>query len=135
MHQMSPLVVLVKWRYPDLRNERTPVATAKDAAKIERLKNLAPTPEGYVGRAFKWWTIPRADRLIASGRGECAMLARRYRVRRERLTIILTPIDTTRFRPLDRAEAELQLVNRSSNPSGSRGRPRSNSPRPAAPAG
>jgi glycosyltransferase involved in cell wall biosynthesis len=62
-------------------------------------------PEGYVGRPAKRWTIPRADRLIVSSRGEGEMLARRYRVRPERLALVLTPIDTAAFRPLERAAA------------------------------
>jgi glycosyltransferase involved in cell wall biosynthesis len=62
-------------------------------------------PEGYVGRPAKRWTIPRADRLIVSSRGEGEMLARRYGVRPERLALVLTPIDTAAFRPLERAAA------------------------------
>jgi glycosyltransferase involved in cell wall biosynthesis len=62
-------------------------------------------PEGYLGRAAKRWTIPRADCLIASSRNEFEMLATRYRVPRERLVTILTPIDTEGYRPLDRSEA------------------------------
>jgi glycosyltransferase involved in cell wall biosynthesis len=62
-------------------------------------------PEGYLGGVIRRWTIPRADRLIVSGRNEFEMLASRFRVSPERLTVILTPIDTVAFRPLDRAEA------------------------------
>jgi len=62
-------------------------------------------PDGYLGRLVKRWTIPRADWLIVSGRDELEMLASRYRVPRERLTVILTPIDTAAFRPQDRAVA------------------------------
>jgi glycosyltransferase involved in cell wall biosynthesis len=62
-------------------------------------------PEKYVGRLAKRWTIAHADSLIASSKDELEMLARRYRVPRERLVVILTPIDTSTFRPLDRSEA------------------------------
>jgi glycosyltransferase involved in cell wall biosynthesis len=62
-------------------------------------------PERYLGRLLKRWTIPRADRLIVSSRDELDMLASTYRVPRECLALILTPIDTTVFRPLDRTGA------------------------------
>jgi glycosyltransferase involved in cell wall biosynthesis len=62
-------------------------------------------PERYVGRAAKRWSIPRADWLVVSSRDELEMLARRYRVSRRRLRVILTPIDTEAFRPLDRPAA------------------------------
>jgi glycosyltransferase involved in cell wall biosynthesis len=62
-------------------------------------------PERYVGRVLKRWTIPRADGLVASSRNEFEMLASRYQVPKERLAVILTPIDTAVFRPLDRTAA------------------------------
>src|SRR5207248_2821540 len=62
-------------------------------------------PERYAGRLAKRWTIRRADRIIASSRGELEMLATRYRVPRDRLDVILTPIDTAAYRPLDRVAA------------------------------
>ena len=62
-------------------------------------------PEGYLGRFLRHWTLAHADCLIASGRSEAEMLASRFRVPRQRLRVILTPIDTEVFRPLDRAEA------------------------------
>lgn len=62
-------------------------------------------PEGYLGRVIRRWTIPRADRFIVSSQNELEMLASRYKVPRERLVMILTPIDTTIFRPLDRTAA------------------------------
>jgi glycosyltransferase involved in cell wall biosynthesis len=62
-------------------------------------------PDRYVGRLAKRWTIPHADALIASSGDELEMLAKRYRVPRERLVVILTPIDTSTLRPLDRSEA------------------------------
>ncbi len=68
-------------------------------------RHSGSTPNRYRGRTVKRWTIPRADAFIVSGRDELEMLANRYRVPRERLWVILTPIDTTMFQPLDRAAA------------------------------
>jgi glycosyltransferase involved in cell wall biosynthesis len=62
-------------------------------------------PEDYLGSWIRQWTLPRADRFIASGRDECKMLASRYRVPSERLMVILTPIDTTTFQPIARLVA------------------------------
>jgi glycosyltransferase involved in cell wall biosynthesis len=62
-------------------------------------------PERYVGRVAKRWTIPGADRLIVSGHDELEMLTTRYRVPRERLEVILTPIDTAVYRPQNRTAA------------------------------
>jgi len=62
-------------------------------------------PERYTGRFAKRWTIRHADRLIVSSRDELEMLSRRYRVPRERLALILTPIDTESFRPMERGAA------------------------------
>ncbi len=63
------------------------------------------SPDHYAGRWAKRWTIPAADRLIVSSHEELEMLARRYRVPRERLALILTPIDTEGFCPRERVEA------------------------------
>jgi glycosyltransferase involved in cell wall biosynthesis len=62
-------------------------------------------PEGYLGSWIRRWTLPCADRFITSGRDECDMLASRYRVPSERLMVILTPIDTTAFRPVEHTVA------------------------------
>lgn len=62
-------------------------------------------PEGYVGRFAKHWTIPRADALITSSKTETDLLASRYHVPRKRLHVVLTPIDTETYRPLERGEA------------------------------
>jgi glycosyltransferase involved in cell wall biosynthesis len=56
----------------------------------------------YHGRLLRAWTLRRAHRIIASGTNELEMLAMRFRVPRERLTTILTPIDTTLYHPIDR---------------------------------
>ena len=62
-------------------------------------------PERYVGKAAKWWTIPRADALIVSSRAEADMLALRYGVSQDRMRLVLTPIDTNAFRPMNRLDA------------------------------
>ena len=62
-------------------------------------------PEIYFPRLTKKWSIRRADCLIVSGQSELLMLQKRFRVPRERMKIILTPIDTAVFRPLDRSAA------------------------------
>ena len=62
-------------------------------------------PEGYLGRRIRRWTIPRASFFIASSRNELEMLASRYRVSRKRLAVILTPIDTATYKPMDRTAA------------------------------
>ena len=62
-------------------------------------------PEGYLGATVRRWTLRGADRIIASSGREAEQLARRYRVPSARIRVILTPIDTTAFCPLDRAAA------------------------------
>lgn len=59
-------------------------------------------PQWHQARHLKRWTIPRAHRLLVTSQDEANMLARRYGVSRERLRVVLTPIDTAAFRPLDR---------------------------------
>ena len=66
-------------------------------------------PDRYIGRALKRWTIPRATKFIVSSRNEMQMLESRYGVPRERLTLVLTPIDTNTFRPVDRSSACREL--------------------------
>ncbi|MEN9903576.1 MAG: hypothetical protein RLZZ555_141 [Pseudomonadota bacterium] len=63
------------------------------------------SPERYIGKLFKRFTIKRADRILASSRREAEMLVARFGVARERISVLLTPIDTEAFRPIDRAEA------------------------------
>ena len=62
-------------------------------------------PGHYKGKLAKHWSIRNLDCIVVSNRDEYEMLAVRYRVARERLKLILTPIDTDVFRPLDRAAA------------------------------
>ena len=59
-------------------------------------------PENYLGGRIRRHTLRRADRLIASGARERDMLVHHFHVREDRLTVILTPIDTDRFKPIDR---------------------------------
>jgi glycosyltransferase involved in cell wall biosynthesis len=63
------------------------------------------SPETYVGKLAKRWTIRRADYLVPSSRNEATMLSTRYRVPANRMSVVLTPIDTDRFRPMDREDA------------------------------
>ncbi len=67
-------------------------------------------PAGYVGRWAKHWTIPRAKMLVVSSKAEAEMLSTRYHVPRERLKVVLTPIDTEIFKPLERTEACMELA-------------------------
>jgi glycosyltransferase involved in cell wall biosynthesis len=62
-------------------------------------------PDRYLGRLAKRWTIPRADHLIVSGSTERDMLERRYHVPADHISVILTPIDTALFSPMDRDRA------------------------------
>jgi glycosyltransferase involved in cell wall biosynthesis len=59
----------------------------------------------YIGKTAKRWTIPRANALVVSSRDEADMLSARYGVARERMRLVLTPIDTQAFHPMDRVEA------------------------------
>jgi glycosyltransferase involved in cell wall biosynthesis len=61
--------------------------------------------DSYHGRVVRRWTLRCAHRIIASGRNELEMLASQFRVARERLTVILTPIDTAVYHPIDRGTA------------------------------
>lgn len=63
------------------------------------------TPETYVGYLARRLTLPRADALIASSSRELDMLSSRFNVPRERIQMVLTPIDTDVFRPRDRRAA------------------------------
>ena len=62
-------------------------------------------PARYIGKAAKRWTIRRADALLLSHHGEVDVLSARYGVPHERMRVVLTPIDTRAFRPMDRIEA------------------------------
>jgi glycosyltransferase involved in cell wall biosynthesis len=62
-------------------------------------------PSMYQGWRAKRWSLPHADCLIASGREEWENLTRDYAVPPEHLKVILTPIDTDVYRPIERALA------------------------------
>src|SRR5262249_49931280 len=63
------------------------------------------SPGIYLGRRAKHWSIPRADWLIASGRGELERLENECGVPRSRVKVILTPIDIEAYRAIDRVSA------------------------------
>jgi glycosyltransferase involved in cell wall biosynthesis len=59
----------------------------------------------YLGKSLRQWTLPMADLLLVSGRSEREMLLKRYGVSPERVRVVLTPIDTGAYRPMDRMDA------------------------------
>ncbi len=61
--------------------------------------------EGHLGRRARRWTIPQVDRLIVSGHDELEVLVERFGVSRDRVSVILTPIDVVAFRPMERLAA------------------------------
>jgi glycosyltransferase involved in cell wall biosynthesis len=61
--------------------------------------------DNHLAKTARRLTIRLADCLIASSRNESELLINRYGVRRERLRVILTPIDTKIYQPIDRARA------------------------------
>jgi glycosyltransferase involved in cell wall biosynthesis len=63
------------------------------------------SPDSYLGRRLKHWTLPKADMLFPSSAAEAEMLATRYGVSPSRLEVVLTPIDTVVYRPADRVES------------------------------
>lgn len=63
------------------------------------------SPERYLGRWVKRWTIPRADWLLASSRVERDRLIASYGVDAHKVRVVLTPIDTVAFAPCPRSEA------------------------------
>lgn len=60
------------------------------------------SPSHYASRLLKRWTIRAADRILASNGREADMLVRDFGVRRERVDVLLTPIDTDAYRPFGR---------------------------------
>jgi glycosyltransferase involved in cell wall biosynthesis len=66
-------------------------------------------PDRYVGRFAKRWSIPRAARLLVSSAREREMLLQHYGISRDRTSVLLTPIDTDAFRPVDRRNARRSL--------------------------
>ncbi len=68
-------------------------------------------PEWYMGRWLKKHTLPQAACLLVSSRAEQDMLAQHFHVPREKLRVVLTPLDTDVYAPGDRVTAcrELEL--------------------------
>jgi glycosyltransferase involved in cell wall biosynthesis len=62
-------------------------------------------PQRYLGRFAKRWSIPQAARLLVSSTREREMLVSRYGVSQDRTSVLLTPIDTAAFRPVERRQA------------------------------
>jgi glycosyltransferase involved in cell wall biosynthesis len=62
-------------------------------------------PDQYVGRRLRRFSLKRADHVLASSARERESLVSEFGVARERTSVVLTPIDTERYRPLSRSEA------------------------------
>jgi glycosyltransferase involved in cell wall biosynthesis len=62
-------------------------------------------PETYTARFAKHLSIRRSDKLIASSTAELEMLVARFGAPRDRVKVVLTPVDTKTFRPQDRKGA------------------------------
>jgi glycosyltransferase involved in cell wall biosynthesis len=61
--------------------------------------------ERYLGRVIKPWSLRRAKRLLVSSQREAMQLAEHFDVPESRMTVVLTPIDTSLYRPRDREES------------------------------
>jgi glycosyltransferase involved in cell wall biosynthesis len=60
------------------------------------------TPEAYRGAALRRATLRLADRLFVSSAAEADWLSPRFGVPHARLRVVLTPVDTDVFRPVQR---------------------------------
>jgi len=114
-------VSLVSWRFlRALRKDRPDFFFVQDYAtgRFDVLLAIAralgvplvayhsgSSPDIYLGRFAKYWSIRRAECLIASGRDELERLESDFGVPRSRVKVILTPIDMVTYRPIDRATA------------------------------
>lgn len=63
------------------------------------------TPEGYLGKWIRNFTLPRADWVFPSAESEMAMLNKKYRISPNKMSIIRPPINTDIYRPMNREEA------------------------------
>lgn len=61
--------------------------------------------DNHLAKAVRRWTLPMADCLIASSRNERELLIKRYSVNPDKISVVLTPIDTDVYRPIDRTTA------------------------------
>jgi glycosyltransferase involved in cell wall biosynthesis len=77
-------------------------------AKLRRVPLISyhtgSVPEHYVGKAVKRWSLHQAE-IITSSQRESQRLLRDYGVSKERLHVVLTPIDVGRFCTEARDEA------------------------------
>jgi glycosyltransferase involved in cell wall biosynthesis len=62
-------------------------------------------PDAFVGAAVRRRTLPGADLLLASSSFERDRLTSAFGVAPGRVRVVLTPVDTSAFRPTDRGEA------------------------------
>jgi glycosyltransferase involved in cell wall biosynthesis len=69
-------------------------------------------PERYVGRLAKRITVRRADRLLVTSEAERRMLVEGFGASPERVAVMLTPIDTERFRPSAARRREVLYLGR-----------------------
>lgn len=63
------------------------------------------TPDQYLGKWLKPFTITRADWIFASGQGELERLNRTYSISNSRLSIIRSAIDMNVYKPTPKVEA------------------------------
>ena len=63
------------------------------------------TSENYTGKAFKSYSIPRADHIFPSGRKELERLTKEYKIPSNRLSIIRPPVDTNIYKIISRDKA------------------------------
>jgi glycosyltransferase involved in cell wall biosynthesis len=62
-------------------------------------------PDGYLGASIRRRTLKHADLLIASSAAERKLLVERFGASPTGVRVILTPIDTMAFEPVERTEA------------------------------
>jgi len=67
------------------------------------------TPEKYLGKFFRKYTIPKADWIFSSGDRESNLLVNKFKVVSNKLNIIRPPIDTSIYKPLLREQACLSV--------------------------
>ena len=63
------------------------------------------TPAHYLGKGLRRLTLRHADQLLVSSQRELEWLVTEFKVPRERLQILLAPIDTEAFAPTEREAA------------------------------
>jgi glycosyltransferase involved in cell wall biosynthesis len=82
-------------------------------ARILRIPVIAyhagSRPGRYLGQQVRKYTLPRADALIVSSQEEKHYLRDHWKVPDDRMPVILTPVDTASYAPMDREKACLEL--------------------------